>query len=258
MKSLLIFPLLIGLFLRGLSNENKSYVSTKNGVIIFMEGGWDTVAMQKLLDEDLNFILDNINKPPELKIFIVLGAYGIRTPRRRNNSPIFISVAYDSLSNTDTIYDPLHNGASYSLEFRLDDYKYPNDMYPGNLPLVNKYLRGLHGLKIYYHHDVRDTANYYNHLLSVVEYAIKHLEEIKIDEKRICLPGEYDKTEISILTYDTSKLNAIPIKNWGFTIDPEKRHYKNNKSPVTYATITVLFVTALLILFGIRLKKRNI
>jgi len=83
------------------------------------------------------------------------------------------------------------------------------------------------GIKISYH-DVWDSVNYYNHLLSVVDYAIRHIEEIKKEKQRMCLPAsEYDR-EISILTYDTTKLKAIPIRDWGFTIDPAKRAAKMN------------------------------
>ena len=234
-----------------MANQNKSYATSREGVTIFSEGGWDSAAMQALLNSDLDFILENISKPPELKIFIVFGAYGIHTSYRRKYPQFFFSVAYDSLSNTDTIYDPLHNGVPYDLTFRPEVYKYPNSMYPGNWRPASVYLQNAQGLKIYYE-NIWDTTNYYNRLLSIVEYAIANIEEIKKGQRRICLPGDVKETEISILTYDTSKLNAIPIKDWGFTIDPKMRHYKNKMLPFIYVSIAGLLVILFLVRLGIR------
>ena len=216
------FGLTIAIFLligfRSVANQNKGYVSSKEGITIFAEGDWDSVRTQKLLDNDLDFNIENLKNPNALKVFIVLGVYGPRVSYKHKFPCIFITTAFDSLTNTDTVYEELFGINAKSLnqtdwKFNIEHYFHPNELFPGNFDIVNPYLKGTLGLKISYY-DMWDTVNYYNHLLSIVDYAVKHIEDIKSNQQRVCLPSNFEGIEISILTFDSTKLKAVPIKDW--------------------------------------------
>ena len=235
MRSILFILILSSHCLQSLGNINKAYISSKQGVTIFTEGGWDSVAEQRALDANLDFILDHINKPPGLNIFIILGAYGMHVQWRSKVPRIFITAAFDSLTHPDTMYSKSFdlselNWGGIKQEYRPENYWHPYGSYPGDSEMAAPYLEGRQGLKISYY-DIWDTVNYYNHLLSVVDYAVRHVEEIKKEQNRICLPAELHNWEISILTYDTAKLSAIPVTDWGFTFDPKFRHAKVKTPP---------------------------
>jgi len=240
-RTILFILIFLSHCLQSLGNENKPYVSSKRGITLFAEGGWDSVAVQRSLDADLDFILDHISKPPDLNIFIILGVYGMLLHGKSKIPMIFITAAFDSLSNTDTMYSKSFdlsdlNWGDFKQEYRPENYWQPSGSYLGDLKLVAPCLKGRQGLKISYY-DIWDTVNYYNHLLSVVDYAVRHIKEIKKEQKRICLPAELYDWEISILTYDTAKLSAVPVTDWGFTVDPKLRHARKHALPTIYLII---------------------
>jgi hypothetical protein len=256
MKSVLLIILFTLVVNQSNANQNNLYVASKEGITIIAEGGWDTAAEQKQLNADLDFIITNLNKPKDLKILIILGAYGMLTHWRSKIPKIFISAAYDNLTNTDTLYDEKFNPGNIlygnGMKYMPEDIQHPNELYVGDSKKALPFLKGNIGLKIEYY-DIWDTVDYYNHLLSVVDYSVKNIDEIKKKQRRICLEAYLKDWEISILTYDTAKLKMIAIKDWGFTFNPSKRSSKKKLSLI----YPIVSISIFLLLMGLFIHYRN-
>lgn len=95
-------------------------------------------------------------------------------------------------------------------------------------------------------------STYYDRILSITNYALRNISLIAKQQEYIRIQSNYFGMNISLLTFDTSKLNSIKTKNYGFHYDETfLNQYKFQIIGV------VAFLSFLLILYLRRQKKHQ-
>lgn len=226
------------------ANQSCRYVSTKEGItIISISPCYDKAAIQKEQDEFLNFFIKHIHKHNKnLNIVILAGPFGVYRPLKD-----FITVAFDTLSKSDTVIIDTPK-VKYD-HYPTYNYSYPRD----TLNSIYVDTKNALGLKIRFYGEFDTTKDYYDRIINLVNYSIDNLEQIKSHQRNILMPylgwdGRMGK--ISILTFDTSILNAINIKSYGFNKNASNRNIN------LYLLISV-FVIAVVISIIVFARRNN-
>ena len=231
--------------LNSYSNQSCDYIATKQGVTIISIGScYDSAQQQKELNSYLDFLLEKLNnKGKDLQMLILLGHFGVHRPLKD-----FISVAYDTLSKTDTVFIDDSELKNYSDIYHLSNGKnwILNYMYPSEIVDSIYNSKKATGIKIRFYGEFDTTQNYYDRISSIVEYAITNSNEIEKQQEYTKMPYEFKGQKISVLTFDTSKLNSIKAKHFGFL--EEKRITANNKSYIIIAVLVALLLSVAFIM----------
>ena len=114
------------------------------------------------------------------------------------------------------------------------------------------------GLKVFYDYGFTDSTTGWDRVYSLVQYAIDHIDAIKLTQKRIALQypnGIIEDTRrvpmVSILTIDTNLIKQIPLRPSGF--DHKKVNTSNNR--IAYILgFSLLILIVVLLLFRIRTR----
>lgn len=251
MKNVALFIVFIFLSLLSYSYEVREYVASKQGVTIFTTGPWsDTIAYQRSLDRYLDFLLKKIDrKNNALKIYINLSNYDIGRAKS-NPHREFIFVSYDTILKCDTVFFIPSEAENYQAIYKLPASQNWVLSYP---PDGIKGIKGIYansvGLKIIY---LGFDSTYYDRILSITNYALRNLSLIAKQQEYIRIQSNYFGMNISLLTFDTSKLNSIKTKNYDFHYDETfLNQYKFQIIGV------VAFLSFLLILYLRRQKKHQ-
>ena len=199
------------------SNQGRYYLSSKKGMAIVTIQGWDdSIEIQRLFDSYLDFISKKLQrKGSEPKVLLLLGHFGVHYPKKN-----FISISYDYLSKHDTIYVADEHIETYRRmrpwQFETSNWTL-NDYYPSEFigSLIDE--KGTDkGIIIRYYGEFDSTINYFDRLSSITKFALTNLQDIKKNQNYIRVPASFEGWSLSILTYDTSVLNSIPVTKYGF------------------------------------------
>ena len=198
-------------------NKTFEYVATKNGITIISGGSSDSVESQRLLNDFLDFLLTKINRSDnKTKVIIQTGYFGFQRYKGDKRME-FIFVAYDTLLKRDSIHfekaEISHNQKIYNLPSTQ------TWMYSSLYPLFNIdsiYSKNDVGIKIkYLGYD--PSIDFYDRLIEIVNYSLTNIDKIKATQKYYPMPYFMDKGAfISLLSYDTTILNHIELKTYGF------------------------------------------
>jgi len=252
MKAILFLTIIIIPWFHSLANSSHQYISTTKGITIIYTGGAnDTTAQQKELDEFLQFIVQKVYpQDSDLKILLLLGAFGIHRPEKD-----FIGISYENFCKADTIFIDKNSIGNYKSLYNLSNNKnwILNEMYPINvIKLLYNCSENPIGLKIRFYGESDSTKNYYTKILSLLDYALKNKNKVKMEQQVIKMNYILAGMTISILTFDTTKLNAINSNNV---------HYKESNSLMSnfiFTTIFALvFIVGLTSLLWTRLKHNR-
>lgn len=234
-------------------------MKTKNGITYFALISKGSVEERKVQDSFLDRLAEKLKKKDkEVPIYLWTDQFSMFFGRKE----WFASIAYDTLRNPDPgfIEDYFYYRMGPAYKKEISRYSKPlSNKYQVDLPepidLGSSYdtRKAPMGLKIYYDYGDNDSATGWDRLFTLVQYAIDHTQEIKEEQKRIVLPypiALFDttsyKTEVSLLTIDTSKIQNIPLLHFGF--DPAKADSTsaNNKFIWMGAGLFVLVLVVIL------------
>ncbi|HVU98648.1 MAG TPA: hypothetical protein VHE34_25675 [Puia sp.] len=252
MKKLMPILVLLVTSVAARSNISKPYVSSKGGITISWLGDYgDTLTQQRMLDHLVDFMLDHIAKPPRLNLFLVLPPIEIATRHIGRHRIDLVTIGYDSFANKDSLsFDqPVQQWQKDMYGLTDSPYHRVADLYAGDWPEVRPHLQGKEGLKMYFQGEFDSTKNFYDHLLSLVDFAVRHVNEIQTQQKRLILPAKMAHVHVSVLTLDTARLNRIPIRQWGFDPSPPSNLRRNG----FFIAIGVALLAATFLL----LRRRN-
>jgi hypothetical protein len=233
------------------ANETREYVATKNGITIISGGSLDSVESQKKLNNFLNFLLTKINRSGnQAKVIIQTGVFGFQRFKSDKRTE-FIFVAYDTLLKRDTIYFE-----KSELSYNQKIYNLPSIqtwMYSSWYPLFNIdsiYSKNDVGIKIkYLGYD--SSIEFYDRLIEIVNYSLTNIDKIKETQKYYRLQYFMNKGAfVSILSFDTARLNQIELMNYGF----DNSLLPNDKNKI-WTWVVSIFIGIIFIFILIRLKK---
>ncbi|MDF2191689.1 hypothetical protein [Paraflavitalea sp. CAU 1676] len=198
------------------SNQSRYYISSRQGITIISTGSVDdSTAKQKTQDQLLNFVIKNFeHKAPGLPVLILLGPFGIHVPKKD-----FATIAYKEFGKDDTVYIAKDVLQGYRDMYHLEkDQNWTlHEMVP--YEVVDSIYKGtvdVKGLVIRVYGTFATADDYHNKILSLTEYAIDNLEEIKNQQRYELLPYHMSGTTISVLTIDRVRLKGVKIKQFGF------------------------------------------
>lgn len=245
MKTFLITGLLISYSLLVYGNETREYMASKNGVTIVSGGSFDSVQSQKELNYFLDFLLSKIERRDnQIKIFIQTCCIGIGRLKGDCRKE-FIFVSYDTLLKRDTIYFDTSEVLTLQKDYNLPSAQ--NWVCNYLFPLIKNddlYSQIDVGLKIKY--EGFDAAiNFYDRIIGIVVFSLSHVSTIKNSQKYYQMPGMVYGMNISILSLDTTLLNAIQQKHYGFDDTLKSTNYNG----IIIWSISILLITSATVYF---------
>jgi hypothetical protein len=230
MRPFLLFIFLLTFGQSLYANEVEQYVKTSDGITYFALISKGSVEERKMQDAFLDRLVQKLKRRDKnIPIYLWTDQF----PMFFGKKEWFSTIAFDTLRSPDPgfieDYFYFRMGAVYRKEITRYS-KPPSNKYQLDLPepidLGSSYdtKTAPVGLKIYYDYGDNDSATGWDRLFTLVQYAIDHVEEIKEQQKRIVLPypvALYDtttsyKSQVSILTIDTNKIQNIPLLHFGF------------------------------------------
>lgn len=226
----------------------RNYISSKDGLTIISVGSFeDTLAQQRLLDNYLKYLTQKVyRKDKDLKMLFLLGPYGIHTPKRN-----FIGVSYNTFSAGDTVFIDNQFLEKYKEIYRLpisQNWLF-NEMYPYEIiSSIFSSSNNEKGLIIRFYGEFDSTKNYYDRILSIANYAISNIERIKEKQQYVRLPYHMKGMTISVLTFDTSKLSAIPIESLGYNPQSLAYNYNGRKLVILIVVASIGLLIAILLI----------
>lgn len=248
MKYFTIIILAIVISINSYSNQSCGYIATKQGITIISLGScYDSAEQQRRLNSYLDFVIENLNdKNKDLQVLILLGHFGVHRPQKD-----FISVAYDTLSKTDTVFIDDSELKAYKDIYHLAEGEnwFLNYMFPSEIVDSIYNSKKVAGIKIRFYGEFDTTQNYYDKILSITQFAIRNSNQIKEQQAYIKMPYDQKGQKIAVLTFDTTKLNSIKAEHFGFQ---EDENITNNAK----SYILIVIAGALFILVLSRLRKR--
>jgi len=237
------------------ANEVEQYVKTKDGVTYFALISKGSVEERKVQDAFLDRLVKNLKRQNnDMPIYLWTDQFPVFFGRKE----WFATIAYDTLRSPDPAfiedYFYYRMGPAYREELTRCS-KPPSNKYRVELPepidLGSSYdtKKPPIGLKICYDYGNNDSATSWDRLFTLVQYGIDHTQEIKEEQKRIVLPypvalldATSYKTQVSLLTIDTSKIQNIPLLHFGFDHTKMNRISDNGKFIWIGAGVFILLV----------------
>lgn len=239
------------------ASEVEQFVKTKNGITLFALNGKGSIEGRKMYTAFLEKLVESIKRPDEnIPIFILSDQFSFFPLRRKD---WFATIAYDTLRGPDLSF--IENYFYYRMgeNYRKEIFKFstpisnkhqidlpePIDLgstYDGKEPVL--------GLKIFYEYGENDSLTGWDRIYTLVQYAIDHLDQIKMNQKRIVFRYHAvtsEETEyvprISLLTIDTFQIKNIPLQSSGFNPSEDA----NNDLKYILISALMLLVLALVI-----------
>jgi hypothetical protein len=249
------------------ANTVEQYVNTKDGITLYALISKGSVEERKIQDAFLDRLIQKLRrKDKSIPIFLLTDQFSLFDFSR---DEWFASISYDTLRSPDPMF--LENYFYYRMgpEYQQHIQQYskpPSGKHKIDLPepidigsTYNNNKAPL-GLKIIYDYGVTDSATSWDRLYTLVQYAIDHINEIKDKQARIILPYPVSyldtsiyKTEVSLLTIDTSLIRHIPLHSFGF--DLTKVNEEKNIS--NYILMGLIFIVLLMAVIIIRLRMKS-
>ncbi|MES2775044.1 MAG: hypothetical protein V4722_12725 [Bacteroidota bacterium] len=204
-----LFKFLLPLFVFGpitlFANTSCFHFVSKGGVTFYDYFDCrDTLAGKQELESFLDFILQHIErKDDNLQILIFRGFCYCDADA--------VGASYSNFEIGDTVF-----GFERQYENKTDttfSNYYPYDVV--STVYGDKIPSGLIIRFVFPYHSTKDDRGH-DRILSIVNFAIRNIETIKDEQKYLRVRGYVTGETISILTYDTAKLNAIKTENYGF------------------------------------------
>ena len=234
MRTLILLILFVFCKTNCYSNTVREYVASKDGVTITYLGPYeDSISQQQNLNRYLDFLIKKINrKNIDFDIFIDLTNSGIGKPKGRKE---MIFVSYATLTKYDTIYFDPSEAKSYK-EFHNLPASQNWITVNSSVDIDKLYPKDRVGLKIRY---IGWDSTIYDRVISITDYAIKNKNLILKKQSCIRIPSNVAGQSVCFLTFDTTELNRIKTKNFGFS---EKQPFRNLYLFWLLIPITILLI----------------